>query len=182
MRKSGTSLWNSFVYSEAYTIAKHGAGSNNSPYGLGDDGLISDYISLAESWAEHVGQTFTDRMYGLNSTLVFRQGLAYANNDFIPGSSHINYLEDFSPFRTNDPFRWIPDGLYYDLIDNRNDAASIPLRVDIDDEVFGYTNQQLFNALDADVTSLIQYRIRFLNENGNNQAFEVTQLFNRYGY
>lgn len=147
------------------------------------DGFLSDYISLAESWAEHVGQTFADRMYGANSTQVAKQGIGYVNDAPVFGlTSHLNSLEDFSPSRTNDPFRWIPDGLYYDLIDDRNDQFVANPRVLINDAVLGYTNQQFFNALDNDVKSLPQFRVRLLNENGSNQAFQVTQLFNGYGY
>jgi len=180
--KVGQGWWNDLVYAESYEIARFGINGANSPYGTGDDGFLSGYISLAESWAEHVGQTIADRIYGLNSTALFRQGNTYTNNLIIPGSSHINYLEDFSPFRTYDPFRWIPDGLYYDLIDDRNDLFAVPLRVNINDAAFGYTNQQLFNALDADIKNLRDYRVRLLSQNGNSQATEVTQLFNGYGY
>jgi len=132
--------------------------------------------TIAESWAEHVGQTFADRNYGLNSTSVFRQGNTYTNNLIIAGSSHINYLEDFSPFRTYDPFHWIPDGLYYDLMDARNEPAPVI------DNVQGYTNLQFFTALESDVKSIPAFRQRLLQQNGNNQATEVTQLFAQYGY
>jgi hypothetical protein len=121
-------------------------------------------------------------VYGLNSTEFFAQSGAgdYFNNRFITGSSHLNYLEDFSPFRTGDPFRWIPNGLFYDLLDDRNDRFFI--RVDINDEVLNYTNQAFFNALDPDITNLRDYRVRLLTENANTQAPEVTQLFLRYGF
>lgn len=180
--KVGQSWWNDFVYAESYEIARFGINGANSPYGIGDDGFLSDYISLAESWAEHVGQTIADRIYGLNSTSVFRQGITYTNNIIISGSSHINYLEDFSPFRTYDPFHWIPDGIYYDLLDDRNDLFAVPLRVNVNDAVFGYTNQQFFNALESDVKSIPAFRQRLLQQNGNNQATEVTQLFTSYNY
>ena len=75
-----------------------------------------------------------------------------------------------------------PDGLYYDLIDNRDDAFAVPLRVDIDDVVTGYTNRQFFNALEPDIQSIPAFRQRLLQQNGNNQATEVTQLFAQYGY
>lgn len=91
-------------------------------------------------------------------------------------------MEDFSPFRTFDPFHWIPDVLYYDLMDNRNDQFVPNPRVLINDAVFGFTNQQFFNALESDVKSLSAFRQRLLQQNGNNQANEVTQLFNAYGY
>lgn len=182
--KVGQNWWADFVYAEAYTISKHGINNSNSPYGTGDDGFISDYISLGESWAEHMGQTITDRAHGFASTgFVGQRTVSYFNDIPIPGlSSHLNYLEDFSPFRTIDPFRWIPDGLYYDLIDDRNDQLVPNPRVLINDAVSGYTNQQMFNALDADVKSLQQFRIRLLQQNSNNQAAQVTQLFGAYGY
>jgi hypothetical protein len=97
-------------------------------------------------------------------------------------NAHVNLLEDFSPARTvADPFFWIPQGLYYDLIDNRNDLI-IGGRVPLNDQVLNYTNQQFFNALDADINNLPTYRIRLLNENGNNQAVDVNTIFNFYGY
>ena len=84
----------------------------------------------------------------------------------------------------NDPFWWIPQGLYYDLIDNRNDLTVDPLnvRVPLDDSVIGYTNSQFFNALDADIDNLPAYRVRLLNENANNQAAGVNTIFTFYGY
>jgi hypothetical protein len=92
-------------------------------------------------------------------------------------------LEDFNPRRTvEDPFFWIPQGLYYDLLDNRNDNLAIPPRVLLNDVVTGYTNQQFFNALDDDINNLPTYRIRLLNENGNNQAVGVTSIFTFYRY
>ena len=91
-------------------------------------------------------------------------------------------MEDFDPSRINDPFRWIPQGLYYDLIDNRNDRNVIPRSVDLDDNVTGYTNQQFFNALDVDINDLQSYRVRLLNQNANNQAAGVNLIFNFYGY
>ena len=180
--KVGENWWNDLVYSESYETSRFGVNDNRSPYGIGDDGFLSDYMSLAESWAEHVGRSIADRVYGLNSTAFGEQGEFYDNNFYITGSSHVNYLEDFSPFRTNDPFHWIPDGLYYDLMDDRNDQFVPNPRVLINDAVFGYINQQFFNALESDVRSLPAFRQRLLQQNGNNQLNEVTQLFNAYGY
>jgi hypothetical protein len=72
--------------------------------------------------------------------------------------------------------------LYYDLIDNRNDFNAVPQRIPLVDNVLNYTNQQFFNALDADINSLPAYRVRLLSENGNNQAAGVNTIFNFYGY
>ncbi|MEO9146180.1 MAG: hypothetical protein ABI237_11555 [Ginsengibacter sp.] len=64
----------------------------------------------------------------------------YSNGTPTPGlSSHLNLLENFSPYRTGDPFHWIPTGLFYDMFDTRNEqkATGGP----VDDSVSGYTNQ-----------------------------------------
>ena len=64
-------------------------------------------------------------------------------------------MVDFSPNRMNEVFRWIPEGIYYDMSDDRND---FPFgRVLIDDQVNVYTSQQLFQSLDPDVKSMPQY-------------------------
>lgn len=138
---------------------------------------------LGESWAYHMGHFMADRKYGLNSSTAFEQGITYQNNIPVAGlSSHLNLLEDFSPSRTTDPFHWIPQGVYYDMIDNRNDRVVTGRFILPDDNVLNYSNQQFFNALDADITSLPAYRQRLLNENANNQAANVIALFSFYNY
>ncbi len=179
--KAGNAWWNDFVDSELNNIVWRS--NQNPPYGNGNQGAISDIIALGESWAYHMGHFMSDQKYGLNSTDVFEQGIRYQNNNPIGGfSSHINLLEDFSPQRTADPDRWIPQGLYYDLMDNRNDRIVTGNFVLPDDNVSNYTNQQFFNALDADITSLPAYRQRLLDENANNQAADVISLFSFYNY
>ena len=145
------------------------------PYGDGTDGISSEYISVAESWAEHVARLMCDRQYGTNSTNIERPFGNFTNNGGF--TSHINYLERYDPNNPNNPFGWIPEGIYYDLFDLTNEPNS-----PITDGVSNYTNQQMFNALDADVTSMPQYRARLLQENSNNQSAEVTALFNQYHY
>jgi len=54
--------------------------------------------------------------------------------------------------------------------------------VPIIDRVAGYNNQRFFNALDSDIKTLGNFRIRLLNENSNDQSVNVTNLFNLYGY
>jgi hypothetical protein len=92
-------------------------------------------------------------------------------------SSHLNLLEDFSPSRITDPFHWIPQGLFYDMIDARNENSPVV------DQVSGYyTNQKLFNAFSSSITTLGAYKTNLLNQNGNNQSTQVTSLFSQYGY
>ena len=163
--------------------------NDNPPYGPGNQGAISDIIATGESWAYHMGHFMTELKYGVNSIPMFNQDFEYRNGDIRQGGNvvaitglnvNLNLLEDFSPTRLNDPDAWIPQGLYHDLIDNRNDNIQTPVRNALDDQVTGYTNQQFFNALDPDIRSLPNFRLRLLNENGNNQAAGVNTIFTYY--
>jgi len=64
------------------------------------------------------------------------------------------------------------------LLDVRNET--IATGGPIDDNVSGYTNQQFFNAFNSSITSLEAYRQNLPNI--NNQAVEVINLFQQYGY
>ncbi|MBS1758778.1 MAG: hypothetical protein JST23_01545 [Bacteroidetes bacterium] len=77
--------------------------------------------------------------------------------------------------------RWIPYGLYYDFMDNRNDIFQSPIFAYINDQVSGYTNQQISNALAADIETMQQFKSRLLLQN-NNQQTQVNLLFNEYHY
>jgi len=85
-------------------------------------------------------------------------------------------LENYDPHLPNYPFNWIPKGLFYDMMDNRNENNPVV------DGVLGYTNQQFFNAFGSGITALAAYRQNLLQLNGNNQAAQVTNLFQQYGY
>lgn len=175
--KVGDNYWHDFVFAESFTLSANGYLGDNAPYGLGTDGAISDIISVGESWAEHVAQVFSDIQYRNFPSEKFNIQGVYRNNQPVVGlSSHLNAIEDFNPNFANNPFRWIPEGLYYDMFDVRNEFFPVQ------DNVLDYTNQQFFNALDNDVRSIPQFRIRLLAENGNNQAVQVTDLFGRYNY
>jgi hypothetical protein len=132
-----------------------------------------------------MGHFLTNRKYGALSGLFGEQGQTYFNNSPVAGlNSNLNLLEDFDPInrRVADPFWWIPQGIYYDLIDNRNDNNAVPRRITLDDNVFSYSNQQFFNALDDDINTLPAYRFRLLSENANRDAAGVTTIFTFYGY
>jgi hypothetical protein len=95
-------------------------------------------------------------------------------------------FQDFNPNSATDHFKWIPTGLFYDIIDARNDATAIPRIVNIDDQVNQssnfYNNQKLFNAFNSSVTTLGAYRQNLLLQNSNNQSSQVISLFSQYGY
>ena len=179
--KVGNAWWSNFVNAEVNQIITN-FGGQYSPYGPSTS-ADAPIIALGESWAYHIGHFLTNSRYGTQSPQFKEQGIPYTNGKPAPElNSNLNLLEDFDPSRINDPFRWIPQGLYYDLIDNRNDRNVIPRSVDLDDNVTGYTNQQFFNALDVDINDLQSYRVRLLNQNANNQAAGVNLIFNFYGY
>lgn len=95
---------------------------------------------------------------------------------------YIDVDKYFYPNLSSDYFKWIPKGLFQDLRDNRNDLLAVPQRVAINDQVNGFTNQQMFNALQWDITTLAQYQVRFKQQNPNNQTALITNLFGQYNY
>ena len=103
-----------------------------------------------------------------------------ASTNQLPGlNCHLASLESFNPNSINGIWPWIPEGLPYDLFDDRNDAAFNGF---VTDNVNGYINSQLFNALQSDVRSIPAFRDRLLQLNGNNQQVQVNALFNAYNY
>jgi len=179
--KVGNTWWSDFVSAELHEMT-----IGPSPYGSGNNGY-SPIIALGESWAYHIGHFATDWKYPVGTGSTFEQGFEYTNGDiremgtvvaFTGLNAHLNLLEDFNSKRLYDDFHWIPQGLYYDLMDDRNDVGFG--RVLLDDQVTGYSNQQFFNSLDNDITTLQDYRVRLLSENGNNQAAGVTTIFDFY--
>jgi hypothetical protein len=180
--KVGNDWWHEFVLSELIETADN-EGTQFEPYGQGNT-VRSPIVALGESWAYHYGRILADRVYGINfSSNQVEQGQTYTNGfPVVTLSSHLNLLEDFHPGRLNDPFRWIPQGIYYDMIDDRNDLTVPFPRVLINDEVLNYTNLQFFNALDNTIVSLPAFRLRLLQENANSQIVQVNNLFTAYGY
>ncbi len=175
--KAGTTWYTQFVNAELAEILLHPSGNLN-PYG---DGLTSNspIIALGEGWAYHIGHFLTDQRYGVNATTA-NDGQGNFNPTMTPpliAHPHIDVLEFFNPNFTSDPFRWIPKGLMEDLIDNTpNETAPVV------DNVNGFTTSQLFNALQSDVTTVPQYRARFIQQNPVNQTANVTNLFAQYHY
>ena len=195
--KVGNSWYSQFVEGEfnesALSFLTPGT---TKPYGAAD-GYRAGYIGLGESWAYYIEHVFTNQKYSSVNITTFEQGFAYNNGNIFTVTNniinqpavattglnaHLNLLEDFSPLRTNDPFRWIPQGLFYDLVDNRNDNIQNPQRVPLVDNVSGYSNQQFFDALDNNITTIPQYKTRLLTNNNNNQAAGVNNIFTFYGY
>jgi hypothetical protein len=156
--------------------------SSNSPYGSGSNTFDSPIIALGESWAYHMGQYLAGMQYGMASSPAGEQSTSYSNGDIIGLNSHQIALENFDPNFTTAPFHWIPKGLFYDMMDGRNDFLAIPLFVNIDDQVSVYTNQKFFDAFNSNITSLGAYQQNLLQQNVGNQSAQITNLFQQYGY
>lgn len=70
----------------------------------------------------------------------------------------------------------IPQGICYDLGDLAGEIFPVI------DNVSGYNISQCFNSLQSDVRSVQAFKGRLLQQNGNTQQTQVTQLFQQYGY
>ena len=173
--KVGNNWWQNLVQAEIDESIANILERRFRPYGRGNT-ANSPIIALGESWAYHMGHFFTNLKYGGDSRDFTDQNITYRSIDLPYLNSNLNLLEGFSPFRTIDPFRWIPTGIYWDMMDNTNETAPIF------DQVADYTNQQFFNSLDNDISTMQDFRNRLILENGNNQTTGVNTLFTSYNY
>lgn len=149
------------------------------PYGDGHSSN-SPIIALGEAWAYHIGQYFTGLRYGNTSRCAGEQSICYGNGE-IPGlNSHQIALENFDPNLSTDHFKWIPKGLFYDLLDPANETllAGNP----VNDYVSGYTNAQMFSTFQSNIYTLQDYRARLLQTVANTTSSQVTGLLTQYHY
>lgn len=124
---------------------------------------------------------YTNRRYGNGgaASSVFSAPMQNTNyiNDAATGlNAYLNALENFNPNFTGDIWRWIPQGLPYDLIDAAGEVFPVI------DNVSAYTNGQCFLSLTTDVRSIPAFQNKLLSQNGNFQQVEVNQLIIQYGY
>lgn len=175
----GWGWYSTFVAAELHEIIAHpGQTDPFNPYGIGTTSY-SPIIALGEGWAFHMGHFLSDQQYGLQSSQVNDQGIGYTNNNPIAGlSSHLNLLENFVPTLQTDPFHWIPNGLMLDLMDN----TAEPTQTFVNDQVSGFTIQQLYLALQADVNTVPQYRARLIQQNPGTPTNAIIDLFASYNY
>ena len=173
----GGGWYSSFVNSEISQIISN-FNSGASPYGTKNT-IDAPIIAVGESWAYHMGEYLADKRYGTSSsqTYVGEQGIGYTNSTIPNYSSHLTALELFDPNDPNDPFNWIPKGVYFDLIDIRNENSPVV------DQVSSFTNQQLFNAFNSGITTIQLYRTNLQQQNTTNPSSTlVPNLFQQYGY
>ena len=174
----GNTWYGIFVTDELNEVQKHPSKNDQyNPYGDGGSSN-SPIIALGEAWGYHMGHFLANQRYGVNAFNQIEQpGLQYNPS----GTNHpdIDVLENFTPGYTPDPFRWIPKGLMYDLMDNGEPTYF----TNVNDLVSGYTISQIFAALQSDVTTVPQYKTRLLQQNpGNPTNANLNALLTSYGF
>jgi hypothetical protein len=175
--QAGNNWYTNFVNAELAEIESHPSGNLN-PYGNGTTSN-SPIIALGEGWGYHMGHFLADQRYGVNANCQTEQLTSYCPNPpALTSHPHIDVLENYVPTLQADPFRWIPKGLMLDLMDNTIE----PAQTLVNDQVFGYTIQQIFAALQSDITTVPAYRARLIQQNPGNQTAQVTNLFASYNY
>ena len=128
-------------------------------------------IALCESWAEHIGMSFTHKSYPLSG------------NTSIGNITYLRQLEE----TWNEFDNHIPIGVYLDLIDNGVEPLSINEHnsgsTTVIDNVSGFSNQQMYNCLNVNITNINDFKQLLINDYLNstsNTSSEVNDLFNSY--
>ncbi|MEP6646487.1 MAG: hypothetical protein ABJC12_05320 [Saprospiraceae bacterium] len=149
--------WDALVWAE---IVAGGHGSSSSP----NAGLIS----LVESWAEFVGETYAHRTYLNLNTSQF--------------GSWLIQLE-----RTrNESIHHIPIGFYNDLVDNSPDTGLFVCDQDflncgsIDDQASGFSISQMYNLLTFNTSSPQEFKDKLIDGVQQSIKIQVNNLFNDY--
>ncbi len=152
--KVGNSFWTSYI---AYIVQHKGYG-DASKNGSGR-------IAISEAWAEFCGARFAHLRYGDNTSI---------------GNTWVTEIENFIPYYTDNTWNWRPYGIMHDLADvGEPDWYNVP---DVIDNVSGYSISQCFGSMDSDVTSVSEYKGRFISEYGSAQQSNINLLFKSYGY
>ncbi|PWU05114.1 MAG: hypothetical protein C5B52_00280 [Bacteroidetes bacterium] len=142
-------------------------------------------IALAEGWAYYMGHHLADKKWGMLSTSFPEQGDLIRMQNLVTFratanfSSHVVFLESYQPHKKDDPNAWIPKGLLYDLVDSSTELFP---QSGIIDEVSGFTNEELYKALQPDVKDIFEYKHKLLIQNNFRQQQAVNELFKEYGY
>jgi hypothetical protein len=171
---AGFTLYTNFVNAELNEEYLHRSDSY-SPYGPGTDGN-SPLIALGECWAYHMGFFLANQKYNVEPTAPKGDPQVFVQSGNLNTGPDAFSLENFNPNLSSDPFHWIPKGIMLDLMDNT------PTENTVNDQVQGYTIQQIFGALQSDVGSVSQYKVRLLLLYGNAQQTQVNNLFASYNY
>lgn len=133
---------------------------DDGPYGDGT-GSGAGRCAVIEGWGYHMGATVSGWHYGINSSCYTIQdgGTCFSSSNGV--SSYIRALERFNPTLSGDINRWIPKGIFHDLIDAGNEPTSTL----VTDNVSGFTNGQLFSCINATSPFVLKDNIQALPGN-----------------
>jgi len=131
--------------------------------GYGDPGDFAwGKVQVAESWAEYIGTEYALRRYG---EFGFKRSAMLGTIKFTLENQE---KEDW--FHS----RWIPCGVYYDLIDKMN------LITEDWDNVSGSSIREMYNVFSPKTGNMCDYRNQFISAYPSYNATDVRTLFNHY--
>ena len=171
-KKVGQSFWVKYI-NYISTYGSYGKGTGNN----------AGLCALGEAWGYHMGYRLTLEEFrsvgGRDNSVITWDGF----EDFEPletGSKDDDIQTFYDPANPDKRITnwegWIPAGIMNDIIDNNRDFV----RAGFWDDVTGYTQQDLFDALDKDVDTPQKFRDRLLSENGNRDQTDLEELFEAY--
>jgi len=157
------SFWLSIVVQEINNGAPVVGITPGNPYGI-PTSPANDQIHLAESWAEFIGMTYTDRRYPIGNTSMPIPSFSYS----------FNMLENRQGFPNSYPYDC--GMLMYDLTDQGETVTGIV------DEVSGFTIQEINSTLSSSVTSVNLFHQKINNlPQASTQIPLINNLFTSYG-
>ncbi len=166
--KVGDTFWKKYI---AYICTNYINGDGT--YGDGT-GTNAGLCALAEAWAYNMGYYLTIQEFGTGNSVMNK-----------------NVFEKFEPKSVGDSdddigtestywYGWIPAGIMNDLVDSKVDEIRSSRSCTYYDNVSGYSYEELFDALDKDVTTPQKFRDRLLSENDDLDEDDVNDLFEAY--
>jgi hypothetical protein len=150
-KRVDNAFWAEYI---SYIVSNGGYGNENTA----NNGICA----LSESWAEYIGDRFSNLYHG---------SLLPLNN------------EEQAHDGIND---WIPYGVFWDMTDNTGGAEPIILVKNtsrtIFDNVSGFTTAQYYQTLTPTVKNPATFKTNFITKYGSAQNTLINNLFTSYGY
>lgn len=185
------------IFYHEYAHASHFSALNNNSYWLENIAYVigntidevnppfgnltrpgAERCAIIEMWGGHMEEVYADRRYG-----VFHSNNPSPFADIQNRRRHIFQLEQFNPNNLADEDRWIPVGLFWDLIDHNADNPP-GVNDPVQDFIRNYQHSQCLQAI-SDSPQTVQAVRNMLRGNflppGQSQT-NVNMLFLEYGY
>jgi len=151
-----------------YAPFGNGVGTGNPPYNPG-------IIAIWQSFAQHLGHSIANRIYGIGESSFVLQGKTWSSSGGMSASA--KFLEGFDPSSQppSDYFSWIPVGLINDLIDGTGESTPLV------DNVSGFTYGDIQSALYGEPLTVNDFKNALKNIKPA-QGAAIDRLFLSYGY